>query len=447
MAHPHTTTAEPAEGTPAPPASNRRDLNLYWTGQTTSAFGSVFSTITLPVVAVVTLGASAGEIGLISASTTAPILLLGFPMGAFADRISRPRRALVLLDLVAAAATAVVALTLFLHVVSVLWLIALCVVMGSGSTLSSAVYFLHLRQLVGREGIGSARARLQAGTYGAALAGRLLAGPAIALLGAGTALTVDMASYLVSAAALLSMRSPDRVERGPAPSVLETVRGAAAGMNAFRGDAFRRALGVFIVVPVTALAGVSTLTGPFLLRNVGLPTSAYGSMFALSGLMGLAGSAVAGKVMTPGRDARRVMLGAFSVAMLCSLLLPVAAGPLPLAATCAALGIGTPVFFGAIANVAISSVLVSGMSEEVLGRAMSAIQVCAALAGLVGALGGGVLGDWLGVRGALWALGLAALAALAAVLPPALRAAARARRAEEAEAADAAAGEVVGAAS
>jgi MFS family permease len=129
------------------------------------------------------------------------------------------------------------------------------------------------------------------------------------------------------------------------------------------------------------------------------------------------------------------MLGAFSAAMLCSLLLPLASGPLPLAATCAALGIGTPVFFGAIANVAVSSVLVSGMSEEVLGRAMSAMQVCAALAGLAGSLGGGVLGDHLGVRGALWALGLAALAAIAATLPPALRAADRARRAEEDEAA------------
>jgi hypothetical protein len=429
------TTADPAAGTASPGVARRRDLNLYWTGQTTSAFGSVFTTIALPVVAVVTLKASPGEIGLIGAAGTAPVLLLGFPLGALADRISRPRRALVLLDLLSALAAATVALTLFLHAVSVLWLVALCVVMSGGSTLSAAVYFLHLRQLVGTEGIGAARARLQAGTYGAALGGRLLSGPAIAVLGAGTALTVDVASYLVSAAALLAMRSPDRVERGPAPSVLQMARGAAAGLNAFRGDAFRRALGVFIVVPVAALAGVTTLTGPFLLRTVHLPTAAYGSVFALSGLMGLAGSTVAGKALAPGRDARRVMLGAFSAAMLCSLLLPLASGPLPLAATCAALGIGTPVFFGAIANVAVSSVLVSGMSEEVLGRAMSAMQVCAALAGLAGSLGGGVLGDHLGVRGALWALGLAALAAIAATLPPALRAADRARRAEEDEAA------------
>lgn len=407
-----------------------RDVRLYWCGQTASAFGSVFTAIALPVVAVIHLNASAGAIGLISAATTAPILLLGFPAGALADRIARPRRTLVLLDLICAAAIGAVALGLALDVVSLLWLGLLCAVMGATSTLSTAVYFLHLRQLVGPDGIGTARARLQAGSYGAALVGRLLAGPAIALLGAAAALSVDVASYLLSAAALLTMRSPDFVPRGPAPSALTMLRGAMAGMRVFTGDAFHRALGVFIVVPAATMAGVTALTGPFLLRVIHLPTAAYGSLFALSGLMGLGGSAVAGRLLAPGRDARRVMLGAFTCSIVCSLLLPLAAGPVPLAAFCAAMGIGLPVFFGAIANVAISSVLVSDMSEDTLGRAMAALQVCLAGAGLIGAVGCGVLGDVIGIRGALWAMGLIALGCVSLSLPPALRAARRTAAAE-----------------
>jgi MFS family permease len=404
----------------------RRDVTYYWCGQTASAFGSVFTTIALPVVAVVHLNASAGAIGLISAAATAPILLLGFPAGALADRLAHPRRTLVLLDLVCAAAVGAVALGLAAGTVSLLWLGLLCAVMGATSTFSMSVYFLHLRQLVGPDGIGSARARLQAGQYGAALVGRLLAGPAIAVLGAAAALSVDVASYLLSAAALLAMRSPDLVPRGPAPSMLTSLRGALAGLRLFTGDGFHRALAVFIVVPAAALAGVTALTGPFLLRVIHLPTAAYGSLFALSGLMGLSGSAVAGRVLAPGRNPRRVLLGAFTAAMACSLLLPLADGPLPLAACCAALGIGLPIFFGSIANVAVSSVLVADMSEETLGRAMAALQVCVATAGLVGALGSGVLGDWLGVRGALWAMGLIALGGVALSLPPALRAARKA---------------------
>ncbi|WP_202232372.1 MFS transporter [Actinacidiphila reveromycinica] len=414
--------ADPPDGASAGWAATR-DVNLYWCGQTASAFGSVFTTIALPVVAVVHLNASAGAIGLISAAATAPILLLGFPAGALADRLAHPRRALILLDLICAAAVGVVALGLAAGAVSLLWLGLLCAIMGATSTLSMSVYFLHLRQLVGPDGIGGARARLQAGQYGAALVGRLLAGPAIALLGAAAALSVDVASYLLSAAALVTMRSTDLVPRGPAPSVLTSLRGAMAGLRLFTGDGFHRALGVFIVVPAAALAGVTALTGPFLLRVIHLPTAAYGSLFALSGLMGLSGSAVAGRVLAPGRDARRVLLGGFTAAMICSLLLPLSGGPLPLAAFCAAMGIGLPIFFGAIANVAVSSVLVASMSEETLGRAMAALQVCVATAGLVGALGSGVLGDWLGVRGALWAMGLLALGGIVLSLPPALRAA------------------------
>ncbi|MBD0738410.1 MFS transporter [Streptomyces sp. CBMA29] len=426
----HQEIAEPAQapesaGPGDPGNAVGRDVSLYWCGQTASAFGSTFTAIALPVVAVVHLHASPGAIGLISAATTAPILLLGFPAGALADRIARPRRTLVLLDLICAAAIGVVALGLAVGAISLLWLGLLCVIMGASSTLSAAVYFLHLRQLVGPEGIGGARARLQAGQYGAALVGRLLAGPAIAVLGAAAALSVDVASYLLSATALMTMRSPDVVPRGPAPSVLTMMRGAMAGMRVFTGDAFHRALGLFIVVPAATMAGVTALTGPFLLRVIHLPTAAYGSLFALSGLMGLGGSAVAARLLAPGRDPRRVMLMAFTGAVVCSLLLPLAAGPLPLAAFCAAMGIGLPVFFGAVANVAVSSVLVADMSEDTLGRAMAALQVCLAGAGLIGALGCGVLGDLVGVRGALWVMGLTALGCVALSLPSALRAARR----------------------
>ncbi|WP_329454400.1 MFS transporter [Streptomyces sp. NBC_01497] len=421
---------QPRSQPPAEDTGRRRDVSLYWCGQTASAFGSVFTAIALPVVAVVQLHASPGAIGLISAATTAPVLLLGFPAGAFADRIARPRRALVLLDLLCAVAIGTVALGLASHVITLLWLVLLCLFMGATSTVSTSVYFLHLRQLVGADGIGGARARLQAGQYGAALVGRLLAGPATALLGAAAALSIDVGSYALSAVALLSMRSLDLVPREPGTSALATLRGALAGMRLFTGDAFHRALGLFVLVPAGTMAGVTALTGPFLLRDIRLPTAAYGLVFALSGLMGLAGSAAAVRLLRPERDPRRLMLAAFTAAVMCSLLLPLATGPLPLAAFCASLGIGLPIFFGSIANVALSSVLVTDMAEEVLGRSMAALQVCTAASALVGSLGCGLLGDLLGVRDTLWITAVIALVSMAVTLPAALRAIQRGAEAE-----------------
>ncbi|MFH7336778.1 MFS transporter [Streptomyces sp. KHY 26] len=403
----------------------RRDVTLYWWGQTTSAFGSVFTTIAVPVVAVVSLRASAGQVGLVSAAAALPMLVCGFPAGALADRITRPRRTLIALDGISALTVALVAWGLASGLAGIGWLVVLAAVLGAVGTLESAVYFVHLRQLVGADGVGPARARLQAGQYGAALVGRILAGPAIVVLGGAGALAMDAASYVLSALALLGMRSPDRVPREAGASVADALRGAAAGLRFLGRDPFLRILLVFITVPAAVMAATGALTGPFLLRDIHLPTGAYGLVFALSGLTGLLGSLVAGRVLGPRRDPRPVVITTFAAALLCGLLLPLSAGPLPLAATCAALGIGLPIFFGAIANVALSAVFTACVPEDTLGRAMAALQVLAAAAGLLGALGGGALGDGIGVHRALWALGVLALGALAAGLRPAVRAARR----------------------
>ncbi|WP_432838232.1 MFS transporter [Dactylosporangium sp. CA-092794] len=402
----------------------RRDLNLYWWGQTTSAFGSVFTLIAMPIIAVTHLDASPGELGLISGAGILPILLFGLPAGAIADRIARPRRVLIALDSTSALAVGVVALGMANNAVAVPWLIVLSFISGCVTILAEVIYFIHLRQLTGAEGIGKARARLQAGQYGAGFAGRLLAGPIIVVLGAGAALAVDALSYVLSAAALLSMTPAVAVSRepsrDPAPRVAGLLRGMGAGLRFFAGDAFHRALMVVIIVPIATMAGIGALTAPFLLNVVHVPTAAYGLLFAATGLMGLAGSAVAGRLLQ--RDPRLLTLTSFAAGTACALLLPLAVGPLPLAATLAALGISLPLFFGAIANVTLGPVIVADVAEDAMGRTVAMLRVLGAAAGLIGALAGGFLGDWIGVRPSILLLEACALGAIAITLPPAVRA-------------------------
>jgi hypothetical protein len=408
-----------------------RDLNLYWWGQTTSAFGSVFTAIAMPVIAVIHLDASAGEVSLITAASILPLLLFGLPAGALADRVARPRRMLILLDAFSALAVGAVAVGVGGRVASLVWLIALAGVQGCVTILLELVYFIHLRQLTDAANLGPARARLQAGEYAAGFVGRLLVGPTIVVLGAGPALAVDAVSYLLSALALLGMRSASLRSTKPAGEAdrVSLLRGMGAGFRFFAGGVFQRALLVTIVVPVAAKAGVTTLTALFLLRVVKVPTELYGMFFAISGLMGLTGSLLAGRLLRPSSDARQVMLGAFLASVVCSLLLPLAGGPLPVAVLCAALGLSLPILFGAIANVALTPVIVADVPENAMGATVATLQVVGAAAGLVGALLGGVLGDWIGVRAAIWALDLGALAAVLLFVPRALRVARRLRQA------------------
>lgn len=367
----------------------------------TSAFGTVFTATAMSVIAVVNLHATPGQISMISAASFLPLLLFGLPAGALADRITRPRRALITLDTISAAAVGIVALGVAGHVASVGWLVALGLVQGGVSILLETVYFIHLRQLTDAAGIGPARARLQSGEFAAGFVGRLLVGPTIVLFGAAAALTVDAASYVLSAIALLSMTPVAAVARPAAESRDKSdglFRTMGVGLRFFLGDAFRRALLVSLLVPGVAMAGVSTLTGPYLLRVIKVPTGAYGLVFALSGLMGLAGSLVATRVVRPPRDPRRTLLAATTATIACGLLLPLAGGPVLIAAVCATLGLSLPIFFGSIANVAMSPVIVADVAEDAMGRTLALLQVMGATSALLGALLGGALGDWFGVQ-------------------------------------------------
>ncbi|MFK0156728.1 MFS transporter [Streptomyces sp. NPDC090493] len=415
----------------------RRDLRLYWWGQTASAFGSVCTAVAMPVVAIVHFGASPGEMGIIAAAASVPAIVLGLPAGALADRIRRPRRTLMALDTIAALGVGMLALGVWTHLAAIGWLICLGTLQGVLSILAGSLYFVHLRQLVDSQRIGPVRARLQAGQYGAALLGRVLAGPLIVAFGTSAALAVDVVSYLLSATALLCMRAPDSMPARARGAGTGTFREAAAGLRFFTGHAFHRSLLVFIVVPAAAAAGLSALTGPFLLRVIHLPTGWYGLAFVLSGVMGLAGSAVSARVLAPDRDPRRTTVLAFAAGTTCYVLLPVASGPLPLATACAAVGIGVPVFFGAIANVALISVFAVDVAEDEMGRITAALQVITAGTAMIGALAGGALGDWLGVRPAMWALCAISLTAAGLAGPAALRSA---RTLHEADRTDAAVG-------
>src|SRR4051794_6045022 len=75
-----------------------REFLKLWIGQAVSASGSAITTVAMPLVAVVTLGASPVEMGLLSALTVVPHLVFGLPAGVWVNRWSR-RRVMIVADL------------------------------------------------------------------------------------------------------------------------------------------------------------------------------------------------------------------------------------------------------------------------------------------------------------------------------------------------------------
>jgi hypothetical protein len=96
-----------------------------------------------------------------------------------------------------------------------------------------------------------------------------------------------------------------------------------------------------------------------------------------------------------------------------SVALPLASGPVLVAASMASIGIGLPALFGALANVGLTAHVVSSIPEEVLGRVSASVHVTGAAASVAGALLGGILAPFLGIVGTLWLTTGVSLAGLA----------------------------------
>src|SRR5581483_3131932 len=75
----------------------------FWAAQTVSYLGDQVTIVALPLIAVVALHASPGEMGLLSAAGSAPSLLLALHAGALLDRRGRRRATMIATDVARAA--------------------------------------------------------------------------------------------------------------------------------------------------------------------------------------------------------------------------------------------------------------------------------------------------------------------------------------------------------
>jgi MFS family permease len=389
-----------------------RSFRLFLAGQATSAFGSVFTLMAVPVVAVRYLGASPAQIGVLAAAGTLPLVLFGLAIGAWADRLPRKRPYLVAGELVAAAAVGAVALGLATGRLSVWALAAVVFVLGLIAVVVETVYFAHLRSLVPEDQLVGARARLQGSDQVGGLLGRALSGPAVAV-GLAVPFLIDFVSYLISAVCLLAMRTPEA--RRPVSATGAVTRAElAGGLDVVRRDPFLRRLAPLLAGQQLAAGMILALVAPFVLTVLDVPTAWYGALFVFAGAAGAAGTGLS-ILLARGREATALARIGFLGAALAMLVLPLAGGALPMAGAVAALGIGLPYFFGAIANVGLTGVITTTVPEEILGRMSVLLQLAGGGAQVAGALLGGVLAELVGIRISLWIAALVALTTLIAL--------------------------------
>ena len=126
------------------------DFMKLWTGQTISEFGSLITRDGLPLTAVLTLGASPAQMGLLSALGSAPVVLVGLFAGVWADRLRR-RPILIAADLGRALILGTIPLAALLGWLRVEQLYIVAALAGIGTVFFEVAHHAYLPSLVGRE--------------------------------------------------------------------------------------------------------------------------------------------------------------------------------------------------------------------------------------------------------------------------------------------------------
>jgi len=382
-------------------------------GQGISAFGSQITLLALPLTAVVALGASPIEMGILGAAQLSPFLLLGLFVGAWVDR-TRRRPIVIAADLGRALLLASIPLAMLLGAGSVAYLCVVAFLTSCLSVLAGTAYQSYLPSLVPRERLVEANGSLEASRSLARVAGPSLGGGLVQLVTAPLAILFDALSFLASALLLWSIRTPE-----PAP----TPRPHNASLRGEIAEGLCRVLSNQILRTVaigTAIGAFfdSILVAVFMLHlthELALQPTTIGILFATGG-----GGAVLGASLV-GRITKRLDLGNTIALAAVALGLGYAAIPLAAALPTASVALlllaaGLTGFGGTLYNVSLLSLRQGAAPDHLLGRVNGTMQFLVWGAMPIGALLGGTLAGLVGLRETVTIVALGVQVAVAWIL-------------------------------
>jgi MFS family permease len=376
-----------------------RDFVRFWAGETVSLVGSQVTSLALPITAVLVLGASAGQMGLLGALGFLPFVLVTLPAGAWIDR-HRRRPILIVANLGRAGLLAIIPLAAVAGVLRIELLYVIAFGVGVLTVAFEVAYLAYVPALVPRDQLTTANGRLLASASAAEIGGPGLAGVLISVAGAPTALAVDAASYVVSALNLIGISRKEPQAPADEPGGGDMLAEIREGVRITFGNPMLRAVAAEAATYNGLYQMIETLILLYFTRELGLDPATIGLLFAIGAVGSLLGSLVAGRL------AERMGVGralAASMVLGCStpLLLPLAGGSWLMSVAI----IGASFFLGgvgvAISNVHAVSIRQAVSPDRLLGRMSASYRTVTYGAIPLGALVGGLLGELVGLRATL----------------------------------------------
>jgi len=344
------------------------------------------------------LDATALQMGLLTAAGTAPGLLGGLVAGVWVDRLRR-RPVLIGADLGRALLLGTIPLAAALDVLRIEQLYVVAFLTGLLTLTFDVAYLAYLPSLVRRDELVEGNSKLSVSASVAEASGFGISGWLIQAISAPVTVLVDALSFVASAVAIWLIRAPE-----PAPPAIGERTGMLDemkdGLRTLAGSAYLRALTAALVTLECFGGMIGAVILLYTTRTLGLPPGVQGLIFAVGGVTSLLGAVAAGTVTRRLGVGPAMALG-LVLAGLGTLLIPLAGDR---SAASLLLLVGSQL----VTDPARTVYMITQVSQRqaltpsgLLGRVNAGTQVLVLGATLLGAVGGGLLAERIGLRSTL----------------------------------------------
>jgi MFS family permease len=375
------------------------DFIKLWTGQTISEFGSQISQLALPLLAAVSLHASAFEFSLLGVLGFLPFILFALPAGVWVDRLRR-RRILIVGDAARAILLALVPILWALGELRMWHLLVLQFAIGIFTVFFDVAYQSYLPALIEREHLVDGNSKLQLTVSVSQVAGPSVSGALIAAITAPYAIVADAVSFVVSTLFMTTMRHrespPQHDEASPRPKMWPQVK---EGLQWVIGHPWLRAIATCTGTSNFFSSVLFSIVVLYMVRTLHLSAFEIGFVFAVGSAGSIVGALVTGRMNKAFGVGPTIVLTALAFSA-GGLAFPLAPRSFPLPALMA----GQVLFgFGGVAyNITQVSLRQAITPERLQGRMNAAMRWVVWGTIPLGSLTGGAVATWRGLHSALW---------------------------------------------
>jgi len=388
------------------------DFRKIWLSLTITSFGAQVTNLALPLTAALLLHATPLQMGILIALESLPFTLVSLHAGVLLDRV-RKLPVVIFSDIARGVALLVVPIAAFTGHLTMEVLYFVGFFCGVQNVVGGAAHQVLLALLAGRKRLVEANAKMALGETSAALVGPGVAGALIQIFTAPFAILLDALTFFLSAWMLRDVKAvADVPHPGPKASVgAEIVEGLrlVAGNRTLFALAWLSGLWQFLHHMQIAVLIL------FATRDLHLSAGAIGLTYMFGGLGCVIAAAFAERL-----SAR---LGVGPVIVYGLVLTALAwqgfgliAGPVWLATLLLGLAMLVLDFGGVLYGINYLSLRQAITPDRLLGRMTATMRFLTVSAAPVGALFGGALATWIGLRGTLLTVGVLGLLLAAATV-------------------------------